>query len=292
MVDACWTCVGSVHEQLVADGIQSWRITHTRSVMREALRQAHLAERLAVSEATQPAVVLIRSTSQPRSAAEDGSYEAQRRLLRVRGAILDLAERLLGRATEVDAGTWFVYTSRGTVEGALSQLVEARDGPLSPERLPADTRLAVGFGASVALAEQHARRALTMGERDSALHVGFPDGEVLRAAPGAPATTYRLRETHPTTERIAREIGIGPLALTRLTRALRQIDPSAVTASDLALAYGIEARSARRLMTALTRAGIATSRGRQGGPRAGRPQTVYRIDMDRLAGATSDPAGA
>ena len=72
--------------------------------------------------------------------------------------------------------------------------------------------------------------------------------------------------------------------MTRLTRALRQVDPTAMTASDLALAYGIEARSARRLITALRRAGIATSNGRQGGPRAGRPQTVYRIDLDRLAG--------
>lgn len=57
-----------------------------------------------------------------------------------------------------------------------------------------------------------------------------------------------------------------------------------MTAFDLALAYGIEAWSARRLMTALRRAGIATTSGRQGGPRAGRPQAVYRIDMDRLAG--------
>jgi predicted ArsR family transcriptional regulator len=124
-----------------------------------------------------------------------------------------------------------------------------------------------------------------MGRRDGALHVGFPDGEVLRADPGRPTSTYRLRETRQTTERVSRELGIGPLALTRLTRALRQVDPSAVTASDLAMAYGIEARSARRLITALTRAGIATRSGRQGGPRAGRPQTVYRIDMDRLAGA-------
>jgi predicted ArsR family transcriptional regulator len=145
----------------------------------------------------------------------------------------------------------------------------------------------VGFGASVAIAEQNARLALAMGGRDGALHVGFPDGEVLRADPGRPATTYRLRETRHATERVARELGIGPLALTRLTRALRQIDPSAVTASDLAKAYGIEARSARRLMTALTRAGFATRSGRQGGPRAGRPQIVYRIDMDRLAGAAS-----
>jgi hypothetical protein len=284
-VDVCLTCVGSVHEQLSADGIPSWRIVHSTSVMREALRQAHLAERVALSESTQPAVVLLTLADRPAIATDDGGYDAQRRQLHARGAILDLAERIQGRATDVDDRTFVVYASRGTVEGALARLIEGHDGPFSPSNLPADVRAAVGFGASVAIAEQHARLALAMGGRDGALHVGFPDGEVLRADPSGPATTYRLRETRQTTERVARELGIGPLALTRLTRALRQVDPTGVTASDLALAYGIEARSARRLITALTRAGIATRSGRQGGPRAGRPQTVYRIDMDRLVGA-------
>jgi hypothetical protein len=288
-VDVCLTCVGSVHERLTAEGIASWRIVHTTSVVREALRQAHLAERVALSEATQPAVVLLTLADRPAALQDDGGYDAQRRLLRARGAILDLAEGIQGRATDVDDRTFVVYASRGTVEGALTRLIDGHDGPFSSTNLPADVRAGVGFGASVAIAEQNARLALRMGGRDGVLHVGFPDGEVLRADPGRPATTYRLRETRQTAERVARELGIGPLALTRLTRALRQVDPSAVTASDLALAYGIEARSARRLITALTRAGFATRSGRQGGPRAGRPQTVYRIDMDRLAGAGTAP---
>ena len=285
-VDVCLTCVGSVHEQLSTEDIPSWRIVHTTSVVREALRQAHLAERVAVSEATQPAVVLVTLAYRQAGLSDDGGYDGQRRQLRARGAILDLAERVGGRATDVDARTFLVYASRGSVESALARLIDGHDGPLSRSNLPAGVRIAVGFGASVAIAEQKARLALAMGSRDGALHVGFPDGEVLRADPGRPAT-YRLRETRDTTQRVARELGIGPLALTRLTRALRQVDPSAVTAADLALAYGIEARSARRLMTALTRAGFATRSGRQGGPRAGRPQIVYRIDMDRLAGAGS-----
>jgi hypothetical protein len=43
-------------------------------------------------------------------------------------------------------------------------------------------------------------------------------------------------------------------------------------------------------MTALGRAGIATRLGRQGGARAGRPQTVYRIDVSRLIPAEGDGA--
>ena len=288
-VDICLTCVGSVSEELESLGIPAMRITHTKSVMREALRQSHLTERLAITEAMQPAAVLITlPRTRPGASEKTGSYEAQRRQLGDRAAVLDIAERLQGRMVDVNDETIMVYTSRSTIERALSRLTDGHDGPLSLERLPPDVQVGVGLGRTVAGAEENARLALTMGERDGKLYVGFPDGEVLRVGGDRPATTYRLRETHPAALRIADELGIGPLALTRLTRALRQVDASAVTAAELARAYGIEARSARRLITSLLRAGIATQLGRQGGAGAGRPQTVYRIDLERLAGAEED----
>ena len=286
-VDLCLTCVGSVFEGLRSLGVPAMRITHARSVMREALRQAFLTARLAATEATQPAAVLIEiPSSGPSLGDESGPYEAQRRRLRAREDVLDIAERLQGRLADVDDQTSIVYTSRGTIESALSRLMEGHDGPLSTDRLPTRVQLGVGLGRTVAAAEENARRALTMGARDGALHVGFPDGDVLRVARDRRATTYRLRETQPAAIRIAEQLGIGPLALARLTSALQQVDASAVTASELARAYGIETRSARRLITSLQRAGMASRLGRQGGPGAGRPQTVYRIDLERLVGSS------
>lgn len=285
-VDVCLTCVAAVYEKLRAAGVAAVRITHSKSVLREALRQAHLTERLAITQAMEPAAVLI-SLPRPRSDASDdsGPYDAQRRRLRAREAVLDIAERLEGRLADVDDDTSMVYTSRGTIEGALERISHGHDGPLSLERLPAGVQVGVGLGRTVASAEENARLALAMGHRDGTLHVGLPDGEVLQVGRGRPATSYRLRETHPAALKVAEELGIGPLALTRLTRALQQVDASAVTAAELARAYGIEVRSARRLITALQRAGIATQLGRQGGPGAGRPQTVYRIDLERLVGS-------
>ncbi|CAN5632374.1 transcriptional regulator [soil metagenome] len=284
-VDVCLTCVASVYHELQAEGVPVLRVRHTRSAMREALRQARLAERLTITEGSQPAVVLVQgSAASPERADDGGPYASQRRQLRTREAVLDLAERLQGRVADVDGGTVIVYTSRSIIENSLSLLMAGHDGPLSHHRVPPDARIGVGLGTSVAMAEENARLARTMSERDGALYVGFPDGEVLRIGGDRHATTYRLRETHPEALRVAQELGIGPLALTRLTRALQQIDASAVTAMDLARAYGVEPRSARRLITALQRAGIATREGRQGGAGAGRPQTVYRIDLERLVG--------
>ncbi len=284
-VDLCLTCVGSVYRRLTAAGIPAERITHTRSAMREALRQANLAARLALTESTQPAAVLVAIPGLRAGGDDSGPYEVQRRRLRVHEALLDVAERLQGRLADLDDERFIIYSSRGTIEEAISRLMDGHDGPLRAERFPSDARVGVGLGATVAAAEENAQRALVMGQRQGDLHVAFPGGEVFRASHDRRASRYRLRETDGAAIRLARELGLGPLSVARLTRALRQVDPAAVTASELARAYGIEARSARRLITSLQRAGIATKLGRQGGARAGRPQTVYRIDIDRLLGS-------
>jgi len=261
-------------------------------VLRDALREADLAARLAITETTQLAAVIVAAPGphggDPPSGGAAGSYDAQRRRLRAREMALDLAERLQGRLADLDESTFIVHSNRGAVEAAIARLLAGQGGPLDLQRLPGDLRVGVGMGATAPGAAENARRALVMGERDGDLHVAYADGAVVRASADRPAETYRLRETGASTQRIARELGLGPLALTRLMRALRQVDPSAVTAAELAQAYGIEARSARRLMTALQRAGIATRLGRQGGPRAGRPQTVYRIDVGRLIAAEGE----
>jgi hypothetical protein len=287
-VEICVTCLGEVDRALRDAGVHTWRITHTRAVLREALDAAALQARLAITETTQPAAVILALTDGPTgvagAVAGDGHapYDAQRRRLRAREAALDLAERLQGRLGDLDEDTFIVHTNRGAIDAAVARLIAGHGGPLDPDRSPSGLRMGIGMGATVPGAEENARRALVMGNRDGDLHVAAADGTVTRVGRTGHAETLRLRETDVAMARLARQLGLGPLALTRLTRALRQVDASAVTAAELAQAYGIEARSARRLMTALQRAGIAMPQGRQGGARAGRPQTVYRIDVGRL----------
>jgi hypothetical protein len=287
--------LGEVDLELRESGIRSWRIAHTRSVLREALDSAALQARLAITETTQPAAVIVALAAQPpsglaarRSNGVSGD-DLQRRRQRARDAALDLAERLQGRLGDLDGETFIVHTNRGAIEGAVVRRAMGHGGPLAPERLPADVVIGMGIGATVPGAEENARRALLMGERDGELHLAAADGSVMRVGRDGPVETLHLRETDQAMTQLARQLGFGPLALTRLTRALRQVDASAVTAAELAQAYGIEPRSARRLMTALQRAGIASPQGRQGGPRAGRPQIVYRIDVGRLVPMKGDP---
>ncbi len=281
-VDVCVTCLGSVYRDLDALGVPAWRISHSRTVVRDSLRQAYLAARLAITEASQPAAVLVKLGTAAATTDETAVYDVMRRRLTGRMAVVGIAEGLHGRVVDLDEDTLVVYTTRAAVEASLARLATDGSGPFAPGRRDADSALGIGIGATIPAAEEHARRALAMGDRYGELHVALPEGEVVLATGDVDRSGYRLRETHQPTLRIAQEIGLGPLAFARLVRALRQVDVGSVTASELARAYGIEPRSARRLMTALVRAGVARRMGVQGGPGAGRPQTVYRVDVERL----------
>jgi predicted ArsR family transcriptional regulator len=54
------------------------------------------------------------------------------------------------------------------------------------------------------------------------------------------------------------------------------------------LAYGVETRSARRLLSGLVDAGLARTSGAQPAPRAGRPQVIYELDVRALLASEAE----
>ncbi len=281
-VELCLTCLGSVRLELNRLGVPVVRIEHTRAALRDALTRAALTARLARSEATQIAIALVDASGlRNRLASATTPYEAKRLELRAQRQVLDLAERLQGAVIDGTDHTFLIHTTRGAVEGEIARL----RGSLMPtlEGSPGETLL-IGFGVgqTVASAEGNARQALALGRHSGEIHVVLVDGSILRVGRDRIETGYRLRETDPRLLARAREVGLGSLTLARLLAALRDLDPNALTARDLAHAYGVAPRSARRLLSSLQRAGVATTLGTQVAPRAGRPQTVFRVDVDRL----------
>ncbi len=276
-VELCLTCMGSVRNDLVRLGVPVVRIEHTRAALREALRRASLTDRLARTEATQIAVALVEPGPDSRRSTGASTYDAQRRELRLRQRVVDLAERLQGTLSDGPDRTFLIHTTRGAVEAEFARsqtelAVGDGDG------------LLIGFGVAgtVASAEENARQAIALGRHSGEFHIVLDDGTILRLGGSAADPRYRLRETNPRFLAQARALGLGSLTLSRLVTALGRLDPAALTARDLAKAYGVTPRSALRLLAGLERAGIAVPLGTRVAPRAGRPQTVYRVDVGRL----------
>lgn len=280
-VDVCITCLGVVYDELTARGIPAWRIDHTRTSLREAIERANLRAELAQSRSTHMALAFVR-LPEPSLADAADPYEAQMTNLRARETAVQMSRQLRGHLARSTDTEFLITTSRGMVDETMSRLRAGQRSAIDVPGLPEGARIGFGVGITPSAAEENARRAAELSELTGTTHAVLADGNVV----GADRETLRMRDDHPGLRAIAETLGLGPLSYSRLLNALRRLDANALTARQLAEVYGIEARSARRLLGALAKAGFAKEAGREASAKAGRPQTVFSVDVQALANAS------
>jgi hypothetical protein len=275
-IELCLTCVKAVHDDLVRRAVPTARIVHSRLVVREALRGASLAVQLAQAEAAQLAVCAVDFTAAARAlGASEGSV--------ARDVASRYAELLGGTVARVDRHVAVIHTSRGIVERHVRLDAGDRSSLMRTEYRDL-VNVGIGLGDTAPTAEEHARRALAFAKRQRVPCVCMEDGTItpLYGRDGAIAP----RELRPHWRQLADELGVSPATLHKLVEALRVLNASAFTARQLAAAYGVQSRSARRLIADLDRVGLIEPTGLEQGPGAGRPQVVYRFNPAKLVSLT------
>jgi hypothetical protein len=272
-VDICMTCIGSVYKLLSAAGVPAIRITHSRIVIREALVRARLSMDLSRAEASQVAACVLQ-TRKPRANAR---FRSSRHVLALVGR--KYAEALDGRVINQSENELVILATRGSVERSLRSDLVSRASPLATE-LQQHLKVGIGFGASASVAEDHARHAINASEPQQRLIVHLEEGTVMPVEIFQPIDTRELRERNL---RTARLLNFSPTMIRRLGTAFRELDPSSFTAAELALAYGVNPRSARRIIAMLRERNLIEECGIEKSVGAGRPQIAYRAAFDRLA---------
>jgi len=286
-VEATMSCISHVHAGLQADGVRTWRITHTRPTLADALRRAHLSDELVRSRSQELGVVIMEIDEA--TLRQMSTFDRENLRLTVHQQLLKQAHKLSGRLTTLDDRSFLMTVTRGVIEEAVRRARDQQRSVLSPPALPRGRKVEVhvgaGTGPSYSYAEAGARQALEFARQHGAPHVVFPGGEVISAAPtGRPEV--RLQDTDGPVLQLASRLGVGPLSARRLMNALGRLGRDPVTAQQLAHAYGVQPRSARRLLASLVEAGLATEVGLRAHPGAGRPQTVYDVDLaDIMSGS-------
>lgn len=274
-VDLCLTCVKEVHDALVAQQVPSVRIVHSRQVIRESLRRAGLAIQLAQAEAARLAVCVVELTPPARLLDGPGAPEANI----ARDVARRYADLLSGTITSFDRSETVIHTSRGVVERQV-RLSSADRSSLARTEYRDLVNVGIGLGETAQTAEAKARQALSFAKRHRVPCLCTEDGAIIPIH--GDAASIPSREVRPRWRATAEELGVSPATLHKLVEALRVLNPSAFTARQLAAAYGIQSRSARRLIADLERVGLIAPTGSERGPGAGRPHVVYRFDPQKL----------
>lgn len=261
---AAVTCLSAVHERLSASGAPSRRIQHSMPTLKTAISRAILLSQVSVTESTQVAVGAIVLGDEL-----DEQTRSQSRTI-----LSSFAEKLRGSFVPASNDRYFVYTTRGALEDAADRASLGQTSPFDElSALKGKVRVSFGIGSSVAAAEELALRGIPYAASSGHPLIYGNDGSI---------SMIGLESSGVTPDRALPQIGIGPLSFRRLSRALHQLDVSRVTANDLANAYGVTARSARRILRRLNSIGVAIDVDETSGGMRGRPKTIYRIDLDRL----------
>lgn len=198
-VDFCLTCLDSVYRWLQRHDVPAQRITHARMVIRSALERCVLETRLNRASAAQIAVALIAPSLGP----ETGGGRPFLVEALARDAAVQMDAELVDRSSAAST----LVTTRGAVERWLGEVCRG-DAKLSEADFVRLTDIGVGFGETRTVAEQHARRALTLARRERRPHVVRDDGAAVAA--DTMALAYQARVTETDKLRLSREIGLSP----------------------------------------------------------------------------------
>ncbi|MEV1286306.1 hypothetical protein [Micromonospora sp. NPDC049679] len=270
-VEACLTCLRSVYDALVRHDVPVFRVEHTRAAIRDALDRARQTLQTAQVEAQQIALGLL-------ELLPTGTDTPQPAFAAARDHLVSL---LHGRVQQVDERTLMLFTTWGTLQNVLSR--PGSGSALMPDGLRDGIALGFGLGATLPRAEENARRAVALSRVERAIGcVVFTDGTVRRLDDDRPGTTLTLRQTDPRMLELARALDMSPTSFQRLAAALQGLDARALTAQDLADSLGVGARSARRILLKLEQGRIVSRSGSVTGPGAGRPQTLFKVDLQKL----------
>jgi hypothetical protein len=270
-VVACLTTFYQAAKTLADLGVPTVRVAHTRSSIRRALQRAQAAVDLGRAQRTQLLVGLLRvGEPQLLSRAGRASLDAD---------VERLAELLRGSCARRDRGTFVLHTTLG----ALRDVLDVHGTRAVLELI--DGRGVVGFGTGTMVtgAEENAELALKLAEErrtEQAVFLVMGDGTVRELVEGS---ILPMRETRPELLALSQRLNLGVHSLHRLASVLATFATGQIGARDLALAYGVSTRTARRILTSLQEQGIAAQSGSGQGPGAGRPQKLYRVDMRKLA---------
>lgn len=184
------------------------------------------------------------------------------------------AAPLGGTVTKVGTGHYLLVTTRGLLERATDDLTRA---PML-DRLQRDHKRAhLGFGVGRSPAEAAALAARAMSRAKATGAVGAAVSErddvdlVLPSGVPGPRRPEDL-------SRLASRVGLSRATLQAI-RTLTEETDGPLTATDVARAFDIQERSARRLLKRLERATVAIPVGTVLDGRSGRPPVLYRIEL-------------
>ncbi|MBN6188035.1 transcriptional regulator [Aneurinibacillus sp. BA2021] len=288
-IDVVFTCVASVYNQLVSRGVPCYRITPTKSTIKDCLQRVQLEGKSSQLTETQLAIgiIWVDDFSMRQSSTE---YEIQRKKLGLQQVLIDYSEEIQALLNWSNRDEITFVTTHGVVEKSTHNFSAYPFLDEIVNRLHLKANVGIGFGRSANEAESRAREALAKAKSQGtgSCYVMMPNGDVLGPLGNNYQICYSVRSDNPDLIKLAHHVGLSVGTLNKVISFCKSYGSCGISALDLSHAFGITLRSARRILSKLEQGNVAVVIGEEQPMSRGRPRQLYDIHMELLSNTTQN----
>ncbi|GHH99873.1 hypothetical protein [Neobacillus kokaensis] len=283
-VSVCITCLSDVYEKLRAKGVPVYRITPTRANIRLTIDAALQYWQTVHLKYSQIAVMLIKTESTEKIESPHVlSYDLHRLNLELQSAILSFCESISGSFISLGIGTYMIFSTRGSLQEDGEQSIHLLEKLALITDLPSN--IGIGYGDTSLAAEENARLALHHAQNHGT-YCAFSvenNGVVKGPLTEKESISYGFRNENKEMGEKLKESGVSITTFNKIMSVQKRLGKNTVTASEIAEWLKMTQRNARRILTDLTKVGIAEEVGEEAPTTRGRPRKIYRVGLDFLA---------
>lgn len=278
-VELCITCLRSIFEQLCSQNIPTYRVTPTRSNIRETLSTAIQQWETIHFKQSQIAAILVKVQGMEKKDNHNMvSYDLHRLNLKIQAAVLHFAETISGSFVSIGTGIFLIFSTRGSLQKGkkpISFLLEEL-------ALISDfsANIGIGYGDTALTAEENARLALNHAQNYDSFSAFLVDntGTIEGPLKEQESITYQYRTENKEISEKLKHCGITITTFNKILSVQQRMGNGSITANQISDWLKMTPRNARRILTGLVENGIADIIGEEAPTSKGRPRKIYRVN--------------
>ncbi|MGG1674291.1 hypothetical protein ACIFOT_00940 [Neobacillus sp. NRS-1170] len=277
-VDLCVTCLRSIYDQLRKENIPAYRVTPTRSNIRETLSSAVQQWETLHFKQSQIAAILVKVEGiEKKDVHNMGTYDLHRLHLEIQAAVLNFAESISGSFVSVGTGIFVIFSTRGSVEETEKPISSLLEKLALITDMPSN--IGIGYGDTALSAEENARLAINHAQNYDSFCAFLVDdnGTIEGPLKEQESITYQYRTENKEISEKLKHSGVTITTFNKILSVQKRMGNGSITTSQIAEWLKMTPRNALRILTGLVEQGIAEIIGDEAPTAKGRPRKIYRV---------------
>jgi hypothetical protein len=282
MVDACVTCLHSVHQELKRLGIPVYRISPTRMIIRQTLNLARQQGETLHFKKSQIAVQFVQIGEMEKLIVENRvSYDVHRLNLQLQEAILDYTEAISGSFVSLGNGKYIIFSTRGSIEdqnGYHPSVLLEKISLITN----LTTNIGIGYGETSLAAEQNAQLALIHARNYGGFCCFLVDhsGSIKGPLQQPDSIVFDYRTDNKELSDKLKKAGVTITTFNKLLSVQKNISQNSITSANISEWLKMTQRNANRILNDLEQQGLAVIIGEESPVSRGRPRKIFRVGED------------